>query len=125
MMKKGLRNIALSVGVLSLVATSFSGLANASERDSLSVEHKSFEMKNTTTPIKRTIVIYQENRSFDNYFGTYPNKAPGFGPLPGSPTDVNNIPAGAFNPDENGNPVLSTSVLERSITNKRCRSWFG
>lgn len=27
----------------------------------------------TTTPIKHVIVIFQENRSFDHYFGTYPN----------------------------------------------------
>ena len=27
---------------------------------------------NTATPIKYLVVIYQENRSFDHYFGTYP-----------------------------------------------------
>src|SRR5437016_510293 len=27
----------------------------------------------TKTPIKHLIVIFQENRSFDNYFGTYPH----------------------------------------------------
>src|SRR5580692_11476658 len=27
----------------------------------------------TATPIKHLVVIYGENRSFDNYFGTYPN----------------------------------------------------
>jgi len=27
----------------------------------------------TTTPIKHVVVIFQENRSFDHYFGTYPN----------------------------------------------------
>jgi phospholipase C len=102
--KKGLRNIALSLGALSLMATPFVGKANASTNVSVSFGMHT-DNKKTTTPIKHTIVIYQENRSFDNYFGTYPNKAPGFKPLPGTPTDVNNIPAGAFNPDENGNPV--------------------
>jgi phospholipase C len=29
----------------------------------------------TTTPIKHLVVIYQENVSFDHYFGTYPNAA--------------------------------------------------
>jgi len=29
----------------------------------------------TRTPIKHIVVFYQENRSFDNYFGTYPNAA--------------------------------------------------
>src|SRR5690348_445509 len=27
----------------------------------------------TTTPIKHLVVIFQENVSFDHYFGTYPN----------------------------------------------------
>src|SRR4051812_23360883 len=34
----------------------------------------------TATPIKHVIVIFQENVSFDHYFGTYPiaaNKTPG------------------------------------------------
>ncbi len=55
------------------------------------------------SPIKHTVVIYQENRSFDNYFGTYPS-APGFHALPGTPA-VNGIPAGSYNLDENGNKV--------------------
>jgi phospholipase C len=27
----------------------------------------------TATPIQHLVVIYQENHSFDNYFGTYPH----------------------------------------------------
>jgi phospholipase C len=30
----------------------------------------------TTTPIKHVVVIFQENSSFDHYFGTYPNAKP-------------------------------------------------
>jgi phospholipase C len=30
---------------------------------------------NTTTPIKHLVIIYQENVSFDHYFGTYPKAA--------------------------------------------------
>ncbi|ATY83772.1 phospholipase [Kyrpidia spormannii] len=45
---------------------------------------------NTTTPIKHVVVIFQENVSFDHYFGTYPNAAnppgePAFTPKPGTP----------------------------------------
>jgi phospholipase C len=29
--------------------------------------------KSTSTPIKHLVVIFQENVSFDHYFGTYPN----------------------------------------------------
>ncbi|WP_162297060.1 hypothetical protein [Sporolactobacillus pectinivorans] len=43
-----------------------------------------------TTPIKRLIVLFDENISFDPYFGTYPNVAnktsgePGFAANPGT-----------------------------------------
>jgi len=44
----------------------------------------------TNTPIKYLVVIFQENNSFDHYFGTYPKAAnpagePAFTPLPGTP----------------------------------------
>src|SRR5271155_2645745 len=44
----------------------------------------------TTTPIKHLVVIFQENISFDHYFGTYPNALnpphePAFKPAPGTP----------------------------------------
>jgi phospholipase C len=49
----------------------------------------------TTTPIKHIIVIFQENNSFDHYFGTYPNATnppgePPFTATPGTPT-VDNL----------------------------------
>jgi phospholipase C len=49
------------------------------------------EKKETATPIKHLVVIFQENVSFDHYFGTYPNALnkpgePSFNPLPGTPT---------------------------------------
>jgi phospholipase C len=49
----------------------------------------------TATPIKHLVVIYDENVSFDHYFGTYPQAAnppgePSFYPLPGTPK-VNNL----------------------------------
>lgn len=45
----------------------------------------------TKTPIKHVVVIFDENNSFDHYFGTYPNalKLPGeisqFHPAPDTP----------------------------------------
>ena len=44
----------------------------------------------TSTPIKHLVVIFQENVSFDHYFGTYPNAAnpagePSFTPSPRTP----------------------------------------
>lgn len=45
----------------------------------------------TTTPIKHLVVIFQENQSFDHYFGTYPNAAnlddePAFTPRGNTPS---------------------------------------
>jgi len=49
----------------------------------------------TTTPIKHLVVIYDENISFDHYFGTYPNATnppgePAFTASPNTPA-VNNL----------------------------------
>src|SRR5271170_1661798 len=62
----------------------------------------------TTTPIKHLVVIFDENNSFDHYFGTYPNATnppgePSFTPKPGTPS-VNGL-AGALlteNPNSTG-----------------------
>ncbi len=53
----------------------------------------------TTTPIKHVVVIFQENVSFDHYFGTYPkasnpNGEPAFTAAAGTPT-VNGTPGTA------------------------------
>jgi phospholipase C len=50
----------------------------------------------TATPIKHLVVIFQENVSFDHYFGTYPTAAnlPGDDPWhasPKTPTSINNL----------------------------------
>jgi phospholipase C len=46
---------------------------------------------NTKTPIKHIVVLFQENVSFDHYFGTYPNATnppgePKFTAAPNTPT---------------------------------------
>jgi phospholipase C len=50
----------------------------------------------TATPIKHLVVIFQENISFDHYFGTYPNAQnnPGETPFharPHTPTSINSL----------------------------------
>ena len=50
----------------------------------------------TATPIKHLVVIYQENVSFDHYFGTYPTAQNNAGETPfqarpGTPTSINNL----------------------------------
>ncbi|MDX6461667.1 MAG: phospholipase, partial [Acidobacteriaceae bacterium] len=47
--------------------------------------------KPTATPVKHLVVIFDENISFDHYFGTYPNALnpphePAFKALPGTPS---------------------------------------
>jgi phospholipase C len=72
----------------------------------------------TTTPIKHLVVIYQENVSFDHYFGTYPkalNPAgqPRFIAKPGTPA-VNGYTDGLLYNNPN---ALNTAVNEDGATN--------
>ncbi len=64
----------------------------------------------TATPIKHLVVIFQENVSFDHYFGTYPNAAnpsgePRFTAAPGTPS-VNGLTGALLTNNPNAtNPV--------------------
>ena len=57
------------------------------------VEESASSNPQTTTPIKHLVVIYDENVSFDHYFGTYPQASNTdgvkFTAAPGTPTPVN------------------------------------
>jgi phospholipase C len=60
----------------------------------------------SATPIKHLVVIFQENVSFDHYFGTYPNAAntagePAFHAAPGTPT-VNGLSGPLLTNNPNG-----------------------
>ena len=60
---------------------------------------------NTATPIKHLVVIFNENISFDHYFGTYPNATnptgePRFHARPGTPT-VNGLSGGLLTSNPN------------------------
>ena len=79
----------------------------------------------TTTPIHHLVVIFDENISFDHYFGTYPNAAnpegePQFTASPNTPT-VNNLLSGGLltnNPTlynkSNGQGAANPFRLDRS-----------
>ena len=63
----------------------------------------------TKTPIQHLVIVFQENVSFDHYFGTYPNAAnlPGETPFhakPGTPT-VNGFTPALLNQNPNLNPL--------------------
>jgi phospholipase C len=63
----------------------------------------------TATPIQHLVVIFQENVSFDHYFGTYPNATnpagePKFKPAPDTPA-VNGLSDGLLSNNPNLNPA--------------------
>jgi phospholipase C len=59
-----------AVAAAAVVASLATGAAGASAE-----EHHGEHHSATATPIKHVVVIFQENVSFDHYFGTYPNAA--------------------------------------------------
>jgi phospholipase C len=79
--------------------------------------------ESTSTPIKHLVVIFQENISFDHYFGTYPRAVnpdgePHFYARRGTPT-VNGYTDALLNRNPNLNPANGTGAtnpfrLERS-----------
>jgi phospholipase C len=82
------------------------------------------DFDDTSTPIKHIVIIFQENVSFDHYFGTYPNAAnpagePAFHARRGTPT-VNGLSGGLLtnNPNSlgtaNGTGATNPFRLDRS-----------
>jgi phospholipase C len=66
-------------------------------------------------PIRHLVVIFQENISFDHYFGTYPNATnpqgePSFRALPGTPT-VNGLSGALLTDNPNLNPANLTGAI--------------
>jgi phospholipase C len=75
---------------------------------------QSYGYGGTATPIKHLVVIFQENISFDHYFGTYPNAQnlkgePPFYAAPGTPS-VNGYGPALLNHNPNQNPANLTGA---------------
>ena len=74
-----------------------------------------------TTPIKHLVVIFQENISFDHYFGTYPNALnpqgePSFLAVPNTPS-VNGLTTALLNNNPNlANPKRLDRTLSDLVT---------
>jgi phospholipase C len=73
---------------------------------------------NTKTPVKHVVVLFQENVSFDHYFGTYPNASnptgePKFMAAPNTPS-VNGITTALLSNNPNGNHSINPVRLDRS-----------
>ena len=72
----------------------------------------------TNTPIKHLIILFQENVSFDHYFGTYPNATspsgqPKFVANPNTPS-INGLTAALQRNNPNGNYSINPMRLDRS-----------
>jgi phospholipase C len=86
----------------------------------------------TKTAIKHLVIVFNENRSFDHYFGTYPNALnvegePVFEPAPNTPRNINNLltPAlvGNNNPNVNaGNGAGSSGPFRLDRTQANTKS---
>ena len=100
------RKIQLGVGLTTLVAAVVSTLAACGGSGT---PLPAQDMVQTATPIKHVVVIYNENVSFDHYFGTYPNAT--------NPTGEPAFTAAAGTPTVNG---LSGALLtaNANFTNK-------
>src|ERR1700677_4977540 len=88
--------VGVRVLLMTLVVIATVTRASADEADSFA----------TTTPIKHLVIIYQENESFDHYFGTYPQAAnppgePRFVAAPDTPS-VNGLTSALLNFNPNG-----------------------
>lgn len=71
----------------------------------------------TATPIQHLVVIFQENVSFDHYFGTYPNALnpkgePKFRAAANTPT-VNGLTNALLNNNPNLNPANGAGASKR------------
>jgi phospholipase C len=66
-----------------------------------------FASSSAATPIQHLVVIFQENVSFDHYFGTYPNATNPSGEPPFFPRDNTPVVNGLTNTLLNSNPNLN------------------
>jgi phospholipase C len=110
-MQRRRSTLAIGLTVVAGLAAGTAGAANAAAKKA----QDPAAAVGTTTPIKHLVVIFQENVSFDHYFGTYPNATnpvgePAFTAKKGTPT-VNGLTAGLLT----NNPNLSNPQrLDRS-----------
>jgi phospholipase C len=100
------RSVRALLAVVAAGGLCLAGSAAAVAQPAAAHQARTFQ---TATPIQHLVVIFQENVSFDHYFGTYPHAANTGGPVfhaaPGTPS-VNGLSPALLlhNPNEN-NPV--------------------
>jgi phospholipase C len=105
--------IASSVGVATVAATAAIVLVTTQASSAKVIpDHSS----NTTSPIKHVVVLFDENVSYDHYFGTYPSatNAAGtpFHPAPGTPKNNNLVTSGLLTRNPNAYPPSPLSPAQ-------------
>ncbi len=117
-MTERLRYISQPRQLLSMIATGLIAFGPG-----VPITYAAQPMQKTATPIEHLVVVFQENVSFDHYFGTYPKALnplgePRFEPLPDTPS-VNGLNTAllAHNPNlnpMNGNGASNPFRLDRN-----------
>ncbi|KJC61328.1 phospholipase C [Bradyrhizobium sp. LTSPM299] len=120
----------LSTVGLCVIAAALVGSATA--QDEWERDHRHPHEIHTDTPIKHLVVIFNENRSFDHYFATYPNAANPSGSIPFTAKPhtpkVNNLAnANLLTNNPNLNPANGTGAanpfrLDRTQANTRSQN---
>ncbi len=93
-MRRSVKAYAVTAAAGLLAAMAF-GMTGAAASGAAGASHRGGGFGGTATPIRHLVVIFDENVSFDHYFGTYPYTAnppgePAFHPRPGTP-EVNGL----------------------------------
>src|ERR1700722_3094351 len=124
MIRQCLHGLVAILLAANLVPVAPSALLANNKRQSAANDASAFR---TTTPIKHLVIIFQENESFDHYFGTYPKATnpqgePRFEAKPDTPS-VNGLIEGLIDNNHNHdekNSVYKPIRLDRS-QNYTCR----
>jgi phospholipase C len=104
--------------VLSIAVVSVLIFGNTTASANAVIAAGSLTSTNTKTPIKHTVVLFQENVSFDHYFGTYPHATnpsgePKFMPAQNTPS-ANGLTTALLTNNPNGNYSMNPFRLDRS-----------
>jgi phospholipase C len=119
----------LATAAISVVAAALYSAAVLADQD----DDRDHRFPHTATPIKHLVVIFNENRSFDHYFATYPNAGnpPGEIPFKARPhtPKVNNLVSANLltnNPNDtnpaNGTGAANPFRLDRTQANTRSQN---
>ena len=98
-----------AIALLLALTTALGPIAMPASAASKPTSKPTTTVPTTATPIQHLVVIFQENVSFDHYFGTYPNATnpagePKFKPAANTPA-VNGLSSGLLSNNPNLNPA--------------------